>query len=253
LRRALERNEFALNYQAKLDLKTGDITGVEALLRWNNPELGSVSPMQFIPVAEESGLIVPIGRWVLKTACEQNVAWQREGLRPICMAVNLSPRQFADPDLLKDIGATLAETGMAPEHLELEITESMVMHNTERAVTLLAAIKEMGARLAIDDFGTGYSSLAQLKRFPIDTLKVDRSFIREIPKDSEDRAITEAIIAMGKSLSLTIVAEGVETEEQQAFLRAHACDEMQGYYFSKPIEANKFAELLRTHTRPVSF
>ncbi|OGI67645.1 MAG: diguanylate cyclase, partial [Candidatus Muproteobacteria bacterium RBG_16_60_9] len=247
LRRALEREEFALHYQAKVELATGAITGVEALLRWNNPELGSVSPMQFIPIAEETGLIVPIGRWVLKTACEQNIAWQRAGLPTVCMAVNLSPRQFADPELLKDIAAVLADTGMAPQLLELEITESMVMHNTERAVTLLNAIKEMGVRLAIDDFGTGYSSLAQLKRFPIDTLKVDRSFIRDIPKDSEDRAITQAIIAMGKSLSLTIVAEGVETKEQEAFLREHACDEMQGYYFSRPIAPDSFAELLRRH------
>jgi len=247
LRRALERNEFTLHYQAKRDLRSGDITGVEALLRWNNVELGAVSPMQFIPVAEETGLIVPIGRWVLKTACAQNMAWQREGLPPVCIAVNLSPRQFADPNLLADIKTTLRETGMASHLLELEVTEGMVMHNTERAVKLLTAIKEMGVRLAIDDFGTGYSSLAQIKRFPIDTLKVDRSFIREIPGDTEDRAITEAIIAMGKTLSLTVVAEGVETNEQERFLREHACDEMQGYYFSKPIAATEFAQFLRAH------
>jgi diguanylate cyclase (GGDEF)-like protein/PAS domain S-box-containing protein len=251
LRHALERNELSLHYQAKLDLNTGRISGVEALLRWDSPELGSVTPTQLIPVAEETGLIVPIGRWVLQTACAQNVAWQREGLPPVCIAVNLSPRQFADADLLADIATVLKETGLAPELLELEITESMVMHNTERAVKLLTAIKQLGVRLAIDDFGTGYSSLAQLKRFPIDTLKVDRSFIREIPNDSEDRAITEAIIAMGKSLSLSIVAEGVETEQQQAFLREHACDQMQGFYFSKPVPPEHFAELLRTH-KPVA-
>ena len=164
---------------------------------------------------------------------------------PVCMAVNLSPRQFADPDLVADISAVLRESGMAPELLELEITEGMVMHDTERAVRLLGDIKQLGVRLAIDDFGTGYSSLAQLKRFPIDTLKVDRSFIRDIPGDSEDKAITEAIIAMGKSLSLTIVAEGVETQEQQTFLREHACDQMQGYYFSRPVVAAEFAKLLR--------
>ncbi|OGA08077.1 MAG: diguanylate cyclase [Betaproteobacteria bacterium RIFCSPHIGHO2_12_FULL_69_13] len=247
LRRALERNEFSLHYQAKLDLGSGAIAGVEALLRWTSRELGALAPAQFIPLAEETGLIVPIGRWVLRTACAQGVAWQRQGLRPMRIAVNLSPRQFADPDLLTDIAAALRETGMPPELLELEITEGMVMHNPERAIALLTAIKQMGLRLAIDDFGTGYSSLAQLKRFPIDTLKVDRSFIREIPKDAEDRAITEAIIAMGKSLSLTVVAEGVETEEQQAFLREHACDQMQGYYFSKPIAPGEFAELLRKH------
>ena len=245
LRQALERNEFTIHYQAKIDSKSGRINGVEALLRWQNAELGNVSPMQFIPVAEETGLIISIGRWVLQTACVQNVAWQRDGLPPICVAVNLSMRQFADPGLLSDIAKALKDTGLAPELLELELTESMVMHNVERAVKLLTAIKDMGVRLAIDDFGTGYSSLAQIKRFPIDTLKVDRSFIREVSHDTEDRAITEAIIAMGKTLSLTVVAEGVETKEQEQFLREHACDEMQGYYFSKPVSADDFAALLR--------
>jgi len=245
LRRAMERNEFSLNYQAKLDLRSGAITGVEALLRWNNAELGSVSPTKFIPVAEETGLIVHIGRWVLRTACEQNVAWQREGLPPINMAVNLSGRQFADDNLVEDIATILRETGMKPGLLELEITEGMLIHNIERALKLLTAIKKMGVRLAIDDFGTGYSSLGQLKNFPIDTLKVDRSFIRDLATDSEDKAITSAIIAMGKTLSLTVVAEGVETIEQQDFLRDQACDEMQGYYFSKPIAADDFAALLR--------
>ncbi|HEX9812880.1 MAG TPA: EAL domain-containing protein [Burkholderiales bacterium] len=247
LRHALDRNEFTLHYQAKVDFKTGRINGVEALLRWQNAELGSVSPIRFIPVAEETGLIIPIGRWVLRTACAQNVAWQRQGLPPICVAVNLSMRQFADPDLLTDITAALKDTGMAPERLELELTESMVMQNIERTVKLLTAIKNMGVRLAIDDFGTGYSSLAQIKRFPLDTLKVDRSFIRELQHHSEDQAITEAIIAMGKTLSLTVVAEGVETPEQEQFLRAHACDEMQGYYFSKPVAPEDFASLLREH------
>lgn len=248
LRHALERDEFSLHYQPKLDLRTGAITGVEALLRWHQPDLGMVSPVQFIPLAEETGLIVPIGKWVLNTACAQSVAWQREGLPPICMAVNLSVRQFSDANLLADIDEALRHSGLAPQLLELEITEGMVMQNPERATKVLAAIKDMGVRLAIDDFGTGYSSLAQIKRFPIDTLKVDRSFIREIPEDAEDKAITEAIIAMGKTLSLTVVAEGVETLEQATFLREHACDEMQGYYFSKPVEPEKFAQLLRTHT-----
>ena len=247
LRHALEREEFALHYQAKVDLKADRITGVEALIRWQSPVLGAVSPMQFIPLAEETGLIVPIGRWVLRTACAQNVAWQRQGLPPVCVAVNLSMRQFQDAHLLSDIRAALDDAQMRPELLELEITEGMVIQNVERAVQLLTAIKAMGVRLAIDDFGTGYSSLAQIKRFPIDTLKVDRSFIREIPKDSEDKAITKAIIAMGKTLSLTVVAEGVETEEQETFLREHACDEMQGYYFSKPVSAEDFGALLRTH------
>ncbi len=252
LRRAMERDEFSLHYQAKLDLNSGAISGVEALLRWNNAELGQVTPAQFIPLAEETGLIVPIGKWVLRTACAQNVAWQGQGLPPVRIAVNLSPRQFADPDLIEDVAAVLRDTGMAPDLLELEITEGMVMHKTERAVQLLGAIKRMGVRITIDDFGTGYSSLSQLKRFPIDTLKVDRSFIREIPMDSEDRAVTEAIIALGKKLSLTVVAEGVETEAQQTFLREHACDQMQGFYFSKPIVPEQFAELLRTHVRAMA-
>jgi EAL domain-containing protein (putative c-di-GMP-specific phosphodiesterase class I) len=245
LRRGLERSEFFLHYQAKLDLKTRRITGVEALLRWQHPELGMVSPLQFIPLAEETGLIVPIGKWVMNTACAQNVAWQREGLPPLRMAVNLSARQFTDDDLLNDIAAALKDSRMKPELLELELTESMVMQNAERAGKVLAAIKQLGVRLAIDDFGVGYSSLTHLKRFPIDTLKVDRSFIRDIPQDPEDKAITEAIIAMGKSLKLTVVAEGVETLEQETFLRDHACDETQGFFFSKPIAADQFAALLR--------
>jgi diguanylate cyclase (GGDEF)-like protein/PAS domain S-box-containing protein len=247
LREALDRNEFFLNYQPKIDLKTCEITGVEALLRWQNKELGSVSPAQFIPLAEETGLIVPIGKWVLRAACTQNMKWQREGLRPLCMAVNLSPHQFADDDLGKYIATILTETGMPGELLELELTEGVVMQNPERAIRILTEIKKMGVRLAIDDFGVGYSSLAQIKRFPIDTLKVDRSFIREIPQVAEDNAITEAIIAMGKTLSLTVIAEGVETAEQWEFLRKHGCDEMQGFHFSKPIAADQFAELLRKH------
>jgi diguanylate cyclase (GGDEF)-like protein len=245
LRRGLERGEFQLHYQAKVDLRSRSITGVEALLRWQHPYLGMVPPAQFIPLAEETGLIVPIGKWVLETACAQAVAWQRAGLPPVHVSVNLSARQFADEGLLTDITAALAASGLAPQWLELELTESMVMQDAERAATLLAAIKKMHVRLAIDDFGVGYSSLAHLKRFPIDTLKVDRSFIRDIPRDAEDKAITEAIIAMGKSLRLTVVAEGVETPEQESFLKEHDCDEMQGFYFSKPVPADQFAELLR--------
>ncbi|MFA5322730.1 MAG: EAL domain-containing protein [Smithella sp.] len=251
LRRALERNELSLNYQAKLDLKTREITGVEALLRWYNPYLGSITPPQFIPIAEETGMIVAIGRWVLKTACAQNIAWQRQGLPPVCMAVNLSLRQLLDENLLNDIKTTLQETGLKPNLLELEITESMVMHNPQRLISLLKKIKEIGVRLAIDDFGTGYSSLAQLKNFPVDTLKVDRSFIRNIPHDSENKAITEAIINMGKTLSLVVVAEGVETQEEESFLREQVCDEMQGFYFSRPIEPDRFADLLRKQNVPL--
>jgi EAL domain-containing protein (putative c-di-GMP-specific phosphodiesterase class I) len=236
-----------LHYQAKVDFKTNVITGVEALLRWQNPYLGSVTPTQFIPVAEETGLIVSIGRWVMRSACEQNISWQQQGLPTVCMAVNLSPRQLTDDNLIDDISTALNDSGMAPNLLELEITEGMVMQNPTRMIAVLAKIKNLGVRLAIDDFGTGYSSLAQIKHFPIDTLKVNRSFIRNFPQDTEDKAITKAIIAMGKTLSLTVVAEGVETEDQMNFLKDHCCDEMKGYYFSKPIMPEQFADLLRKH------
>nr|WP_249159667.1 GAF domain-containing protein [Bradyrhizobium tropiciagri] len=246
LRRALEREQFSLDYQPKVDMASGQISGVEALLRWSHPELGKVAPGQFIPLAEEIGLIVPIGRWVLKEACAQNMAWQRRGLKAVTMAVNLSPRQFADPHLLDDIDAALLASGMAPELLQLEVTESMVMRNVTRAVRVLDAIQTRGIRLAIDDFGTGYSSMSLMKQFPIDTIKIDRSFVRDLPDDSEDVAIAQAIISMGKALGMTIVAEGVETSEQQEFLRAHACDEMQGFLFSRPLPARDLAELLRS-------
>lgn len=252
LQRALERDELSLHYQAKVEFRTGAISGVEALLRWTHPRFGSVAPMHFIPIAEETGLILQIGKWVLQTACAQNVAWQRSGLPPVCISVNLSPRQFADENLLSDLDDILRDTGMDPALLELEITESMVMGSIDRAVAQLRAIKERGVRLAIDDFGTGYSSLSQIKRFPIDTLKVDRSFIRDLASDTEDQEITKAIISMGRTLSLSVVAEGVETRQQHGFLRNHACDEMQGYYFSKPVAPERFAELLGQHvTAPV--
>jgi diguanylate cyclase (GGDEF)-like protein/PAS domain S-box-containing protein len=247
LRKALEYKEFSLHYQAKLQLGSDVITGVEALLRWNNPELGAVSPLQIIPVAEETGLIIPIGLWILRTACAQNAQWLKDGLPPVRVCVNLSARQLEDPNLVADIRSAINESGLPPDLLELELTESMIMHNVERATRLLTEIKSLGVRLAIDDFGTGYSSLAQLKRFPIDTLKVDRSFIREISRGAGDRTVAEAIIAMGKTLCLTVVAEGVETSEQKAFLKEHACDEMQGYYFSTPVAPDDFAALLRQH------
>jgi diguanylate cyclase (GGDEF)-like protein/PAS domain S-box-containing protein len=250
LRKALERNELYLEYQAKLDFKTGVITGAEALLRWKNPLLGVVTPTQFIPVAEETGMIVSIGRWVMKTVCAQNVAWQSQCLPPVRVAVNLSLRQLMDDKLLEDIKAALDDSGMAPNLLELEITESMVMYKPERFIEVLTKIKNMGVRLALDDFGTGYSSLAQIKQFPIDTLKVDRSFIRNLSQNSEHKAIIEAIIAVGKTLSLNVVAEGVETMAQDEFLREHVCDEMQGFYFSKPVAPEQFADLLRKNSTP---
>ncbi|WP_334407740.1 bifunctional diguanylate cyclase/phosphodiesterase [Bradyrhizobium sp. AZCC 2289] len=249
LRRALERNQFSLHYQPKVDMASGQITGVEALLRWTHPDLGMVSPAQFIPLAEEIGLIVPIGRWVLKEACAQNMAWQRRGLRPVTMAVNLSPRQFADAHLLHDVDEALLASGMSPVLLQLEVTESMVMRNVSRAIKVLDAIQSRGIRLAIDDFGTGYSSMSLMKQFPIDTIKIDRSFVRDLPDDSEDRAIAQAIISMGKALGMTIIAEGVETVEQEAFLRDHSCDEMQGFLFSKPLPSREMADLLRAAPR----
>ena len=245
LRNALAREEFSLHYQAKVDLKTKAITGVEALLRWTNPDLGSVTPVQFIPVAEETGLIIPIGKWVLKTACRQNVAWQQAGLPPVCMAVNLSPRQFADPDLIADISGILAETGMAPELLEMEITESMVMHDTQRAVILLNAIKALGVRLAIDDFGTGYSSLVYLKRLPIDTLKIDKEFIADLTSNPDDEAIIATIITMGHSLGLNVVAEGVENEEQLSYLREQGCDEIQGFWLAPALDSQRCMDFIR--------
>ncbi|MCA1457424.1 EAL domain-containing protein [Bradyrhizobium sp. BRP22] len=244
LRRALERDQFSLHYQPKIDIASGQITGVEALLRWTHPDLGQIAPAQFIPLAEEIGLIVPIGRWVLNEACAQNIAWQRRGLRPVTMAVNLSPRQFADEHLLQDVDEALRSSGMSPALLQLEVTESVVMRNVPRAVRVLDAIQSRGIRLAIDDFGTGYSSMSLMKQFPIDTIKIDRSFVRDLARDSEDQAIAQAIISMGKALGMTVIAEGVETTEQERFLRDHGCDEMQGYLLSKPLPPRELAELL---------
>jgi diguanylate cyclase (GGDEF)-like protein/PAS domain S-box-containing protein len=250
LRRAVERNEFLLHYQPKIDMGSGRITGVEALVRWQLPAKALVSPAQFIPLAEETGLIVPIGEWVLKTACARNKAWQDNGMPALRMAVNLSPRQFVHEKLLHDVARVLEETGLDPTTLEFEITESMVMHNPEHAVKLLNELKAMGIHLSIDDFGTGYSSLSHLKRFPIDSVKIDRSFIRDIPGDADDAAITQAIIAMAHGLRLTVIAEGVETTEQVRFLRDHGCDEIQGYYFSKPLPEVEFLRLVQDCVAP---
>lgn len=244
LRGALERNELVLHYQPKRRLATGAVSGVEALLRWQHPEFGLLAPGRFIPLAEETGLIVPIGRWVLEQACLQSMEWQRQGLAPLRVAVNLSPRQFADESLLDDIVRALAESGLPADFLELEITESMVIRNLARALPLLAAVRTKGIHLAIDDFGTGYSSMALVKQFPIDTIKIDRLFVRDVLTNPDDKAIAEAIVALGKALNLTIVAEGVETEAQEAFLRERACDEMQGFLFSRPLPADELAAFL---------
>ncbi|WP_339483039.1 MULTISPECIES: bifunctional diguanylate cyclase/phosphodiesterase [unclassified Pseudomonas] len=245
LRHALERHEFQLHYQAKRDIGSGRITGMEALLRWNHPDLGIVAPMQFIPVAEETGLIVPIGKWVLKTACQQNVAWQQQGLSRLGVAVNLTARQFADENLLTDLAEILAETGMDARLLELEIAESLLMQDVKRALSVLTGLKHLKVRIAIDDFGIGYSSLSALEQFPLDVIKIDRSCICDTSSGSEDKALTEAIIAMGRTLSLTVVAQGVETKAQADFLRDNACDEFQGFYFNKPVPADQFKVLLQ--------
>jgi diguanylate cyclase (GGDEF)-like protein len=249
LRRALERNELTLLYQPKVDVVTGQVCGMEALLRWQHPQLGLVTPDRFIPIAEESGLIRQIGAWVLKTACLQNRAWQREGVRRLAVAVNLSPRQFAEESLIDDIKAALAESGLDASGLELEITESMVMDDPEQAISILRRLKDLGIRVAIDDFGTGYSSLAYLKRFPIDSVKVDRSFVEDIPADVDSMAIAQAVIAMAHSLRLKVVAEGVESEAQLSFLCGEGCDEIQGHYFSEARVASEIAAVMRTTLR----
>jgi diguanylate cyclase (GGDEF)-like protein len=253
LRRALERNEFRLHYQAKRETGSGRITGMEALLRWEHPDLGTVAPMRFIPVADETGLIVPIGKWVLKTACAQNVAWQKQGLPALSIAVNLTARQFSDERLLQDVESVLAVTGMDPHLLELEIGESLLTHDVENTLRILTGIKALGVRIAIDDFGTGYSSLATLQRFPLDTIKIDRSFIRDIATDALDTGLADAIIAMGKSLSMTVVAQGVETRDQAEFLRTHACDELQGFYFREPLPAEDFTQLLLDQATEITY
>ena len=245
LRLALKREEFVLHYQPQVDLETGRIIGMEALVRWQHPERGLLGPLEFISLAEETGLIVPIGYWVLRTACLQNRQWQREGLRPIRVAVNLSARQFVRDNVAESVAAVLSEIGLAPSDLELELTESLVMRDVERGIGVLRALKQLGVRIAVDDFGTGYSSLAYLRRLPIDVLKIDRSFVSDIGSGDGD-AIVASVIALAHVLKLKVVAEGVETVEQLEYLRLNHCDEMQGYFFSKPVPAEAFADLLRS-------
>jgi diguanylate cyclase (GGDEF)-like protein/PAS domain S-box-containing protein len=249
LRRALERKEFSLHYQPKVDFSTGAIAGAEALLRWTHPTRGSISPAQFIPVAEECGLIVPIGRWVLRSACEQAQAWIRAGLAPATMAVNVSAKQFRGDSFLQDLLATLEETGLDPALLELELTESVLMKHAESAASILGTLRGSGVQVAVDDFGTGYSSLSYLRKFPIDALKIDQSFVGRIGVAADDASIVTAVIGMARSLKLRVVAEGVETLEQAEFLRCQACDQAQGYYFSRPVRAEQFANLLRSGVR----
>ena len=246
LRDALEYGQFVLHYQPKISLTTGAISGVEALLRWMHPVLGRIPPLEFLPIAEDCGLILPIGRWVLRETCRQVQDWINAGLRVPPAAVNVSSLEFRSEGFLENLRATLKDTGLDPCYLELELTETVLMQHAESTVSVLSALKSIGVRLAVDDFGTGYSSLSYLKRFPIDSLKIDQSFVHDITPGTDDAPIVRAVITMAKSLKQRVVGEGVETEEQMAFLHAHGCDEAQGYYFSAPVVAEHFAKLLET-------
>jgi len=245
LRRALERREFALHYQPKINLATGAITGAEALLRWAHPTRGSLSPAQFIPIAEDCGLIVPIGSWVLRQACTQARAWAEAGLPYSGVAVNVSAMEFSDEGFLDRLFTILSETGADPTSLQLELTESVVMKRPEVTAKVLQILKQWGVLVAIDDFGTGYSSLSHLRKFTVHALKIDQSFVRQIPSGGRDAAIVSAVIGMAHSLKLIVISEGVETLEELEFLRAHACDEAQGYYFSRALLPEQFAHLLK--------
>jgi len=244
LRDALEQNEFALHYQPKINLKTGKITGAEALIRWTHPTRGPVSPAQFIPVAEDSGLIRQIGNWALREACRQGRAWLDAGLSLATMAVNISAIEFRNEDFLESVFAALKDAGLSPGFLELELTESVLMKRAESSEFILKTLRESGVGLAIDDFGTGYSSLSYLRKFPVDALKIDQSFVRQITTAPDDTSIVTAVISMGRSLHLRVIAEGVETQEELAFLQANQCEEAQGYFFSRPVPPHQFAKLL---------
>jgi len=246
LRRAIHNEEFLLHYQPRVSVDSLAITGLEALVRWQHPQLGLVSPSEFIPLAEDTGLIVPIGEWVLRAACLQGRRWIEEGFAPIPIAVNISARQFHDRDLSQTVIRILEETGFSPKYLELELTESSIMQNEEFAASMLNQLKSMGINISIDDFGTGFSSLASLKRLPIDALKIDQSFVREATTDPDDAALVMAIITLGHNLRLKVVAEGVETDDQLRFLQLLRCDEIQGYFFSKPVSADTLVALFET-------
>jgi EAL domain-containing protein (putative c-di-GMP-specific phosphodiesterase class I) len=245
LRRAVQGSELILHYQPKVDLISGALVGAEALVRWNHPELGLLSPLRFIGIAEETGLIGPMGEWILRQACLQACRWRRDGLDFKLLSVNLSARQFRQRDLVAQVADVLASTGLPPECLDLELTESLMLDNVEEYILRLQALKQLGVQLSVDDFGTGYSSLSYLKRFPIDRLKIDKSFVRDIVSDSGDAAIAQAVIRLGQILGMSVTAEGVENEEQLAFLRRHGCDEAQGYFFSPPLPPDAFASLWR--------
>ncbi len=249
LRRAIHNEEFLLHYQPRVSVDSLAITGLEALVRWQHPQLGLVSPSEFIPLAEDTGLIVPIGEWVLRAACLQGRRWIEEGFAPIPIAVNISARQFHDRDLSQTVIRILEETAFSPKYLELELTESSIMQNEEFAASMLNQLKSMGVNISIDDFGTGFSSLASLKRLPIDALKIDQSFVREATTDPDDAALVMAIITLGHNLRLKVVAEGVETDDQLRFLQLLRCDEIQGYFFSKPVPADTLSSLFDTQIK----
>ncbi|HQS98672.1 MAG: GGDEF domain-containing protein [Hydrogenophilales bacterium 16-64-46] len=244
LRHALDREEFRVYYQPRIDVASGRVVGAEALIRWDCPGKGIVPPDSFISIAEETGLIIPIGQWILHEACRQNSAWRRAGLPPIAVSVNLSPIQFRHTGLVDAVAEALAEAGLDPKSLELEVTESFVMHDAERINVAMQSLKSLGVDIAVDDFGTGYSSLSYLKRFPVDRLKIDKSFVRDIDSDPDDAAIVRAIITLGHALNLRVVAEGVETAAHLDYLKLHGCDEVQGYYFSRPVPAMEMEALL---------
>ena len=250
LRRALEQQEFVLHYQPKINLQSGAIVGVEALVRWEHPQHGLLLPGQFVPVAEDCGLILPLGRWVLREACLQARAWQDAGLPPITIAVNLSAAEFYAADFLENLRATLAEWHLESRYLELELTENVLMRNVEFTDSVLYALADLGVKLAIDDFGTGYSNLSYLRKFPINTLKIDQSFVSRMTSHPDDASIVTTVIGMAKSLKQCVIAEGVETPEQAAFLLAALCDEGQGYFFGRPVEAEAFAIVLQTGVSP---
>ncbi|OGA12809.1 MAG: hypothetical protein A3G25_16830 [Betaproteobacteria bacterium RIFCSPLOWO2_12_FULL_63_13] len=250
MRRAVQRGELVLHYQPQVDLRTNRMFGAEVLVRWQHPKLGLISPEKFIPLAEQTGLIVSIGEWVLRTACAQNRAWQDAGLPPISVAVNISARQFRERNLVAVVAHIVKESGLDPRYVELEVTESVIMQNVDEVVKVLQRLKSLGLTLSIDDFGTGYSSLSYLKRFPVDRLKIDRSFVRDVASDPDGAAITRAVINLGHDLNLRVIAEGVETKEQLDFLNAHQCDERQGYLFSRPLPAQEFEALLRQGETP---
>ncbi len=245
LRHAIERRELVLHYQPNINLTTGAIVGVEALVRWRHRERGLVLPEEFIPIAEECGLIVPIGRWLLREACRQSRSWRDAGLAPISLAINVSAVELHSADFVDEVRSILAETRLESRYLELEVTETFLLQDTEAMTMVLRALKAVGVQLALDDFGTGYSSLSFLRMFPIDAVKIDQSFVRGIRIDSDDAGIVDAVISMGKSLHLRIIAEGVETRQQLEFLRAHGCSEAQGYYFSRPLPAEDCTRLLQ--------